>query len=70
MQTRPVVVFEHVMNERLYRFEVMNGSPFEDALAVLEEFKKSLELAKLESEKAAAEQKTAEESKDIETPKE
>ena len=57
MQIRPIVVFEHVINDRLYRFEVMNGAPYGDAFAVLDEFKKSLETAKLESEKIEAEKK-------------
>ena len=55
MQMRSLVVLEHVINDRLYRYEIMNGSPFEDAFAALDEFKKALEVSKAESEKAAAE---------------
>jgi hypothetical protein len=55
MHMSSLAVFEHVINDRLYRLEVMNGSPFQDVYTALDEFKKAVDVAKVEWEKAKAE---------------
>lgn len=55
MQMRSIIVLENVINDRFYRLEVMNGAPYEDTYAALDAFRKALEAAKVDSEKAAAE---------------